>query len=92
MLAQVLLPEGSAYKATVVPKDAVVAKGPQKFVFVMNGNNTVSELPVQTGSGVGAWIEVQGALKVGQKVVTRGNERLMTGQAVQGAALEVPLP
>jgi len=92
MLAQILLPEGSAYKATMVPKDAIVAKGPQKFVFVMNGNNTVSELPVQTGSGVGAWIEVQGSLKAGQKVVTRGNERLMTGQAVQGAALEVPLP
>lgn len=92
MLAQLLLPEGGVYKAMVVPKDAIVAKGPQKFVYVMNGNNTVSELPVQTGSGVGSWIEVQGALKAGQKVVTRGNERLMTGQAVQGAALEVPLP
>ena len=92
MLTQLLLLEGSAYQATIVPKDAVVTKGPQKFVYVMDGNNTVTELPVQTGSGVGAWIEVQGALKAGQRVVTRGNERLMPGQPVQGAALEVALP
>lgn len=92
MLAQILVPDGNAYNATVVPKDAVVAKGSQKVVYVMNGDNTVTELPVETGSGVGAWIEVQGAVKAGQRVVTRGNERLRQGQPVQGASLEVPLP
>jgi RND family efflux transporter MFP subunit len=92
MLAQIALAEGEPYRATVVPKDAVVARGPQKFVFVVNGNNTISEVPVQTGSGVGAWVEVQGVLQAGQKVVTRGNERLMHGQPVQPQPLEVGLP
>jgi RND family efflux transporter MFP subunit len=92
MLAQLRLPEGTAHKATIVPKDAVVAKGSQKFVYVMDDNHIITELPIQTGSGVGAWIEVLGALKAGEKVVTRGNERLMPGQPVQGVALEVPLP
>ena len=92
MLTQLLLLEGSAYQATIVPKDAVVTKGPQKLVYVMNGNNMVTKLPVQTGSGVGAWIEGQGALKAGQKVVTRGNER-QRRQAVTnrtGSPVELP--
>jgi RND family efflux transporter MFP subunit len=92
MLAQISLPEGDPYRAVVVPKDAVVTRGPQKLVYLVNGNNTISEVPVQVGSGQGGWVEVQGGVQPGQKVVTRGNERLMNGQAVQGQALEVGLP
>ena len=92
MLAQISLPEGTPYRAVVVPKDAVVTRGPQKFVFLVNGNNTTTEVPVQIGTGVGAWVEVQGGVQAGQKVVTRGNERLMNGQPVQGQPLEVQLP
>jgi RND family efflux transporter MFP subunit len=92
MLAQISVPEGEPYRATVVPKDAVVARGPQQVVFLVNGNNTISEIPIQTGSGVGAWIEVRGDVQAGQKVVTRGNERLMNGQPVQAQVLEVKLP
>jgi len=92
MLAQISLPEGTPYRAVVVPKDAVVTRGPQKFVFLVNGNNKIDEVPVQIGTGVGVWVEVQGGVQAGQKVVTRGNERLMNGQSVQGQALEVQLP
>lgn len=92
MLAQISLPEGDPYRAVVVPKDAVVTRGPQKMVYLVNGNNTITEVPVQVGSGVGAWVEVQGGVQAGQKVVTRGNERLMNGQPVQGQPLEMRLP
>lgn len=92
MLAQISLAEGDPYRAVVVPKDALVTRGPQKLVYLVNGNNTISEVPVQVGSGVGAWIEVQSGVQAGQKVVTRGNERLMNGQPVQGQVLEVRLP
>ena len=92
MLAQISLPEGDAYSAVVVPKDAVVTRGPQKLVYLVNGNNTISEVPVQVGAGVGAWVEVQGSVQPGHKVVTRGNERLMNGQAVRGEPLEMRLP
>jgi RND family efflux transporter MFP subunit len=92
MLAQISLPEGDPYRATVVPKDAVVAQGQQKYIYLVNGSNTVSAVPVQTGAGVGSWVEVQGQLRAGQKVITRGNERLMPGQPVQAQPLEVKLP
>jgi len=92
MLAEVSLPSGENHRATVVPKDAVVRRGAQDFVYVLNGDNTVSQVPVETGEGVGAWVEVQSGLSSGQKVVTRGNERLRPGQAVTGQPLEYPLP
>ncbi len=92
MLVEVALPSGENHRATVVPKDAVVRRGTQDFVYVLNGDNTVSQVTVETGEGVGAWIEVRSGLSSGQKVVTRGNERLRPGQAVTGTPLEYPLP
>ncbi|MFQ5778642.1 MAG: efflux RND transporter periplasmic adaptor subunit [Terriglobia bacterium] len=92
MLAQVSFQAGESYRATVVPKDAVIRRGPQQFVYLVNGDNTVSMVPVRTRAGVGDWVAVEGALQPGQKVVTRGNERLRPGQVVQGQPQEYELP
>ncbi|MBI2957170.1 MAG: efflux RND transporter periplasmic adaptor subunit [Acidobacteria bacterium] len=92
MLAQVSFPAGEPYRATLVPKDAVVSQGRQKVVYLLNGDNTVSSVSVETGAGVGGWVEVRGALRAGQKVITRGNERLRPGQTVAGQPLEYELP
>jgi len=92
MLAQVSFPAGESYRATVVPKDAVIRRGPQEFVYLMNGDGTVSMVPVETGQGVGGWVAVEGSVEAGQKVITRGNERLRPGQSVAGTPLEYQLP
>ena len=47
---------------------------------------------VQSGQGLGAWVVVRGPVASGQRVVTRGNERLAPGMSVQGELLEYPLP
>jgi RND family efflux transporter MFP subunit len=92
MLARVSLPIGETYHAMVVPKDAVVRQGPAEIVFRINGDDTVEVVPVRSAQGVGPWIVVEGPVEAGQRVVTRGNERLRPGQTVQGEALEYPLP
>jgi RND family efflux transporter MFP subunit len=92
MIAQVGLPAGGSYRATIVPKDAVVIRGNERFVYLLNGDNTVSPVAVKTGQGVGDWIEVRGRLSAGQRVVTHGNERLRPGQVVQGEAQEYAFP
>jgi len=92
MLAQVVFPAGDSYRATVVPKDAVVRRGPQEIVYLINGDNTVRLVEVKTGEGVGSWVEVRGEVRAGEKVVTRGNERLFPGQPVQGERAEYKLP
>jgi RND family efflux transporter MFP subunit len=92
MLARVALPAGESYRATVVPKDAVVTQGPASFVYVLNGDNTVSQTSVEPGDGAGAWIVVRGPVEPGARVITRGNERLQEGQTVMGEVLEYELP
>jgi multidrug efflux pump subunit AcrA (membrane-fusion protein) len=47
---------------------------------------------VETGTGVGSWVEIRRGLAPGARVVTRGNERLRPGQAVEGEAGEYTLP
>ena len=92
MLAQVTFLAGEAYKATIVPKDAVVTQGPRRVVYLLNGDNTVNPVTIQTGEGAGDWIAVEGSIQPGSKVITRGNERLRPGQPVQAEALSYELP
>ena len=92
MLAQVSFPTGRIYRATVVPKDALITRGEQRFVYTLNGNGKVDQVAVETGAGMGNWVEVQKGLGPGVKVVTRGNERLMPGQQVRGRPLEYAPP
>lgn len=92
MLAQLTFPAGESYRATVVPKDAVVNQSDGQVVYLIDGDEKVQMVTVRTGQGVGAWIEVQGEIRAGQRVVTRGNERLQPGAMVQAQALEYALP
>jgi RND family efflux transporter MFP subunit len=92
MLAQVSFPGGQSVRATIVPKDAVVTQGPRKSVWVMDEGGTVQPVAVEVGAGAEAWTEVRGALRPGQRVVTRGNERLRPGQQVSGTSIEYKLP
>lgn len=92
MLAQVAFAAGETYRATIVPKDAVISRGAQKMVYRVNGDSKVEEVGVETGAGAGVWIEVRGPLRAGDKVVTRGNERIGPGQTVAASALEYKKP
>jgi RND family efflux transporter MFP subunit len=92
MLAQVSFTAGEVYRATMVPKDAIISRGPQKLLYRVNGNNTVEEVAVETGAGSGGWIEVNGPVRPGDKVITRGNERLAPGMGVTATPLEYKVP
>jgi RND family efflux transporter MFP subunit len=92
MLAEVSVPAGRAYDALLVPKDALVRRGGGEIVFRINGDDTVEPVPIESRQGVGAWIVVSGPLAAGDRVVVRGNERLVPGQPVQGERQEYPLP
>jgi RND family efflux transporter MFP subunit len=92
MLAQVTLATGGSERVTLVPKDAVVGAGKGQHIYRINGDSKVEMVEVTTGAGHGDWVVVQGDVKSGQKVVTRGNERLMPGMAVAGEPLEYAAP
>jgi len=87
MLARVELPVGQAKKMLMAPKDAVVLNSNKRTVFVVDPDSkVVSEVAVELGVSNGDLIEVSGALKAGQQVVIRGNERLRSGQSVSIAS------
>ncbi len=90
MTARAALPVGGTYMATVVPKDAVVLAGQEASVYLVE-NGQVRRVAVAMGMSRGEWMEVKGDLKVGDRVVVRGNERLVPGQAVAIAG-EIVLP
>lgn len=92
MLAEVFLPAGVSYRATVVPKDALLTKGQEHYVFLINGDETVQRTSVESGAGIGAWVVVRGDIQPGRRVVTRGNERLQDGQAVVGEHIAYASP
>lgn len=92
MLATVELSLGGPSGRIMVPKDAIVSQGPRRLVFVIGGDNTVTPVPVIPGASQGAWIEVEGEIGPGVKVVTRGNERLRPGQTVQPQPLVYQKP
>lgn len=92
MLAKVVLAAGDSRHATLVPKDAVITRGSNRFVYVVETDQTVKMLPVTTGIGVGNWLEVQGPIATDTKVITRGNERVRPGQKVLAEPMEYPAP
>jgi RND family efflux transporter MFP subunit len=82
MLAEVSFAAGEPRPAVIVPKDAVVSRGPERFVLLIDEEDKVRQVPVETGAAVGSWIAVKGPVAPGARAITRGNERLFPGQPV----------
>ncbi len=83
MLARVTVIVASGEPSVLVPKDAVVRRGPDELVFVVS-NGQAKAVKVRTGRGYRALLEIAGGdLQPGQQVVTLGNEVLRDGAKVQ---------
>lgn len=79
---RVAIPMAETRQVLTVPRDALVLRAEGISVFVINGDNTASQVAVTPGVGQGSDIEVIGELNPGDRVVVRGNERLQPGQEV----------
>ena len=91
MMARATFPLGDTSPATLVPKDAIVRLGDNTVVFLVNDGSAVPA-PVTVGGAMGLWAVVNGTVAAGDKVITRGNERLQPGQPVQAEPLPYPSP
>jgi multidrug efflux system membrane fusion protein len=72
---------------TVVPNAAVQHGAPGTFVYVVNGDSTVSVRPIAVGPGDAAMTEVLSGLSPGDRVVVDGVDRLKDGARVAIPAL-----
>lgn len=79
---RVSLPTAQAREVVAVPRDALVLRRDGASVYRINAENKAERVVVQVGSASGDLVEVIGGLQAGDRVVTRGGERLRPGAAV----------
>lgn len=79
---RVTVPTADVRQVLAVPRDALVLRGDGIAIFIVDQDNTARRIRVTTGIGEGNWIEVQGPVQEGDRIVIRGNERLRPGQEV----------
>ncbi len=76
------MPTAIVREVLAVPRDALVLRREGASVFRVKADMTVEQVSVITGLGDGSHIEVIGELSPGDRVVTRGAERLSSGESV----------
>ncbi len=73
---------GRSEQVLQVPRDALVVSQTGEMVYKVEGD-AATPVPVQSGRASGMLVEVRGeGLQEGDRVVVRGNERLMPGQKI----------
>lgn len=80
---QVSLPSSTPVTAVAVPRDALVERGGQSFVYKVMEDGTAKQLNAQIRSTVGLWVALTEGVHAGEAVIVRGAERLMDGQAIE---------
>lgn len=78
------MPTAVVKEVLAVPRDALILRREGTSVFKVNADMTVEQINVITGLGDGNYIEVIGDVSPGDRVVTRGAERLNSGMVVKG--------
>lgn len=79
---RVSMPTAAAKEVLTVPRDALVLRREGAFVFRIDAESKAEQVNVITGVGAENFIEIIGDINAGDRVVTRGAERLNTGMAV----------
>lgn len=80
---QISLPSDEAVSTVAVPRDALVERSRQSYVYKVSNEGTAEQVTVQISAIVGLWVGVAGGISAGDRVIVRGAERLSPGQAVE---------
>ncbi|RPH08929.1 MAG: efflux RND transporter periplasmic adaptor subunit [Alphaproteobacteria bacterium TMED54] len=76
------IPVNDGIARLVVPKDALIADGLNKFVYIIV-NNKAKRKKVLIGQSFKDKIEIKSGINEGDKVVVRGNENIRQNQSVK---------
>ncbi len=84
MFGEVNFVKDKSDETIVIPVDAVISKGGEKYVFVMKDNKAV-KTPVQTGIENGNEVEITSGLTENMDVVIKGQTYLEDGDHIEVA-------
>lgn len=79
---RIALPNSEPRELVAIPRDGLVLRGSNIYVMRVNSDNTVEKVSVKTGIGLGGFVEVIGNVEQGDRIITRGGERIQAGQIV----------
>ena len=79
---KVSLPKNTPTQSITVPRDAIVLKSGQNYLFKIGADNTAQQINADIEATVGLWVALRQGVSVGDRIVIRGAERLQPGQAV----------
>ena len=79
---RIALPNSKPRELVAIPRDGLVLRGNNIYVMRVNSDNKVEKITVETGIGLGGFVEVIGNVEQGDRIITRGGERIQAGQAV----------
>jgi RND family efflux transporter MFP subunit len=79
---RVALPNSEPRELVAIPRDGLVLRGSNIYIMRVNSDNTVEKVSVETGIGLGVFVEVIGNVNKGDRIITRGGERIEAGQLV----------
>jgi RND family efflux transporter MFP subunit len=74
---QISVPRNS--QAILIPRKAIVSRGGDQIVFVLDENNVAKEQPIKTETENNGLVEVTAGLGANQKIVVEGQQYLLNG-------------
>ena len=80
---QVLLPSDEPVTTVAVPRDALVERSGQTYVYRLSDDGSAQQVLIDINTIVGLWVGINGGVAAGDQVVVRGAERLAPGQQVE---------
>lgn len=83
MPVQVSLPNDTPVKTVAVPRDALVERGNQAFIYIVAEDGTARQVVADVRTIIGLWVGVNSGVAAGDQVIVRGAERLAPGQPVE---------
>ncbi len=81
--AKILVPAAEPRMVLAVPRDALILREDNTYLFKLDKENTAQRIAVGTGAEDGNLVEVSGTLVEGERIVVRGAEHLESGQKVR---------
>lgn len=79
---KISLPKSKPIESIAVPRDAIVLKSGQSYLFKVGDDNKAQQINAEIISTVGLWVALRRGVDEGDRIVIRGAERLQPGQAV----------
>jgi RND family efflux transporter MFP subunit len=91
LFAHIRLPVGRPYKAVLVCEQALGTDQGQKFVYVVDDQGQVSSRRIKVGRVHNGLRVIEDGLKLGEKVVVSGLQRVRAGVKVTPTVVEMPV-